>query len=189
MDTIVWILFILNIASNILSLLASGFRYSTTVTTQITIDSKERASAHFPKTPFFGKPMWVRFVSGLMAVLLLYVLNGVYSSNPPPNVQTMILVAMIFAFLCFTLFSWILFEISLKATKWIEWIVSNSLKTMRFERNRSVESLKEDFRNDIKHSKETLDKVVPIVRFFLNRARKNPIDLLVDKELKDLPSI
>jgi hypothetical protein len=103
----------------------------------------------------------------------------------------MILVTMIFAFLCLTFFSWILFEISLRASRWIDQTVSVSVKTMRSEKDFAIKTLKEDLHNEIKRSTEILDKLVPIVRVLRLRVKQlgGWRELLGDKELDDLPSI
>ncbi len=178
MDTNILIPMVIGIMTGLMGLLGSRLENTET-------DIGSPASTTAKRSIIFARPRWVRLVSFVAICYLLYLLNSAYSVEQPATNRTVFYIAMLFALLTLNVFSWILFEVSRKASTWLEAALSSSTKSTRSEKDATIKNLRQDLYADMKRSSETLDKVIAVVRVLRQRARRQ----LLDDEMDKLPHI
>ena len=174
MDTNALILIVITTINSILTLLASGLKYSTRNVSENAAPNKLGKRNSSNKILFFAKPWWVRSVSGSIALFLLYMLNQSYSSGSPPTTHIAFYIDMLFALLIMNIFSYVLFEVSLRASNWIEQQLLSKAKDFRNEYHLADDEVKESIRV-VSHK---LDEVSELTNKLRDRARKqDPLGL------------
>jgi hypothetical protein len=101
-------------------------------------------------------------------------LNQSYSSGSPPTTHIAFYIDMLFALLIMNIFSYVLFEVSLRASNWIEQQLLSKAKDFRNEYHLADDEVKESIRV-VSHK---LDEVSELTNKLRDRARKqDPLGL------------